>query len=454
MISFIIDGTANAEAVDVYDLTETSVDYMYSIDYDDIGDEYQLELRMDTASLKLARKLEENSRELGEISESTTGYQLYHNTIHDPDEIDGEVYHSERQENENYIPEIRGSSIHRYFVDPEPDGYVDETAEFYRLPPEQFLGGPRILIREITSKEGIVSSYIEQELFYPKSVFGMRSDTLPETVLTALLNSNVLYFYFLVDGQKSTQDLFPRISKSDLTSLPISKEVDGPIFSDEKSGSVSYLDKLNSLAATEQDARRSRFKLNLSLMDYLGNYSEGPKLTDVGFYQPTDGSILNATADEYNNHQIQNVRTVRDDYSITIEVTARYKPEDQDKFETDGYGYTETDYFEAFTLTDLTDKEAALIEAFVPVAVEDEIGGFSDNATKTISLIDRLKDITLPDIDDVQDDLQRYIKTKQRAEELDEKIEKTDQLIDEMVYDLYDLTEEEIEIVEEAVNDD
>jgi hypothetical protein len=189
-------------------------------------------------------------------------------------------------------------------------------------------------------------------------------------------------------------------------------------------------------------------------MDYLGNYSEGPKLTDVGFYQPTDGSILNATADEYNNHQIQNVRTVRDDYSITIEVTARYKPEDQDKFETDGYGYTETDYFEAFTLTDLTDKEAALIEAFVPVAVEDEIGGFSDNATKTISLIDRLKDITLPDIDDVQDDLQRYIKTKQRAEELDEKIEKTDQLIDEMVYDLYDLTEEEIEIVEEAVNDD
>ncbi|MFC5136325.1 MULTISPECIES: hypothetical protein [Haloferacaceae] len=37
-------------------------------------------------------------------------------------------------------------------------------------------------------------------------------------------------------------------------------------------------------------------------------------------------------------------------------------------------------------------------------------------------------------------------------EELDEKIAKTDDLIDEIVYELYGLTEEEIEIVEEAVS--
>ncbi len=39
----------------------------------------------------------------------------------------------------------------------------------------------------------------------------------------------------------------------------------------------------------------------------------------------------------------------------------------------------------------------------------------------------------------------------ERAEELDEKIERTDALIDEIVYELYGLTDEEIEIVEEAV---
>jgi len=46
-----------------------------------------------------------------------------------------------------------------------------------------------------------------------------------------------------------------------------------------------------------------------------------------------------------------------------------------------------------------------------------------------------------------------YLQTKERAEELDEKIQRTDDLIDEIVYELYGLTDEEIEIVEEAVGD-
>nr|WP_217900425.1 restriction endonuclease [Halorubrum sp. Ea1] len=58
----------------------------------------------------------------------------------------------------------------------------------------------------------------------------------------------------------------------------------------------------------------------------------------------------------------------------------------------------------------------------------------------------------MPDVDDVAADLENYLETKERAEELDAKIEQTDRLIDEIVYELYGLTEEEIEIVEEAVN--
>ena len=40
-----------------------------------------------------------------------------------------------------------------------------------------------------------------------------------------------------------------------------------------------------------------------------------------------------------------------------------------------------------------------------------------------------------------------------RAAKLDERIERTDALIDELVYELYGLTDEEIAIVEEAVGD-
>ena len=126
---------------------------------------------------------------------------------------------------------------------------------------------------------------------------------------------------------------------------------------------------------------------------------------------------------------------------------------DERSHETDQWGYTETEYFPAFRTTDLTEREADLIEYFVPIAV-DEAGGFANfrgTATKTNSLVDRLKAIELPAVDDVADDLQNYLRTKERAEEVDAKIEQTDRLIDEIVYELYRLTEEEIEIVEEAV---
>jgi len=53
----------------------------------------------------------------------------------------------------------------------------------------------------------------------------------------------------------------------------------------------------------------------------------------------------------------------------------------------------------------------------------------------------------------VREGLESYIETTERAAELDEKIRRTDELIDEIVYELYGLTDEEIEVVEDAVGD-
>nr|WP_248299363.1 hypothetical protein [Halorhabdus amylolytica] len=49
--------------------------------------------------------------------------------------------------------------------------------------------------------------------------------------------------------------------------------------------------------------------------------------------------------------------------------------------------------------------------------------------------------------------LESYVETKEHAEELEAKIDRTDALIDEIVYELYGLTDEEIEIVEEVVGE-
>jgi hypothetical protein len=184
---------------------------------------------------------------------------------------------------------------------------------------------------------------------------------------------------------------------------------------------------------------------------------DGQTLADAGLLQPIseNNDPLKQTTDDLEKLKLERVRIDRDGTDVTIHATARYKPENDDEYETDRWGYTETDFLPAMRLVNLTETEADLIEAFVPVAVE-EAGGFAnfrDNATRTNSPLDRLKQLTLPKVADVEDDLRRYEETKEYAEELDAKIEQTDALIDQIVYDLYDLTDEEIEIVEAAVSE-
>ncbi|MFB6142397.1 MAG: restriction endonuclease, partial [Halorientalis sp.] len=203
---------------------------------------------------------------------------------------------------------------------------------------------------------------------------------------------------------------------------------------------------------------------NLSLRDHLGSYSDGQTLAEVGLTQPPEGSadsILQQTAADRPNLRVGRAEVVRESpTTVEIRLTARYKPAESGVYgdgdpETDQYGYAETDPLAALRVTDLSETEADLIEAFVPVAV-DEAGGFAgfrETATKTNSLVDRLRGLTLPAVADVREGLASYRETKARAEELEAKIERTDDLIDEIVYELYGLTDEEIEIVEDAVGE-
>jgi hypothetical protein len=144
--------------------------------------------------------------------------------------------------------------------------------------------------------------------------------------------------------------------------------------------------------------------------------------------------------------------------SAVPSVDVSYKIREDDPRETDRWdrlAASEFETYEAMTFVGLSDAEETMLREFVPVAVEKAGGfaGFRDNATKTISPLDRLQALTLPDTDAVGAGLEQYVKIRERADELERKIEKTDQLIDETVYDLYGLTDEEIEIVEEAIGE-
>nr|WP_229774197.1 N-6 DNA methylase [Halocalculus aciditolerans] len=450
----------------------------------------RIEVRQTAQESEILDRIRSASVQLDEIADVSIGIQAYNRSKHTEEQIENRVFHADNKESEEYLPELSGQDVSRYSVKHDGETWVKYGDHLHDYRPMRYFSAPRILVREITDsgRHKIHAAYTEETYCNYKTILNiLPTGDYSAKYLLAVLNSTAMSWIFLRTSNKVVSDTFPRISVTDLEGLdipridfskspPLSVQKLEELFRDYlrtgdsapfksvisdmvdfSSGHPGVLhDFLRARVDDLNDWQERRSLIDLPLLDYLGNYTKGPNLPDIGLFQPTSSNILDATAEDYEKLRVGDVETERDGSSVTVSATARYKPEDEDAFETDQWGYAETGYEEAFTLTDLTEVEAALVEAFVPVAAEEADGfaGFRDNATKTNSPIDRLKAITLPDPDDVADDLERYFQAKERADELDEKIEKTDDLIDDIVYDLYGLSEEEIEIVESSVRND
>jgi hypothetical protein len=364
----------------------------------------------------------------------------------------------------------------------------------------------KIVTPEIS--HGTNFTYDSEGLYHKTKVYGVKTDTdhLSEKYLLSIINTDVLWYFLKNTGYALRGGYFtfktdylhpfcvplpPKMSNDQFDTSQFLTQYTN-FLSHNNSVRQAFdwentLDNAGDILPTLADKmieHQGRQKsLNLSLLDHLGAYSDGPTLSDIGLTQPPRGSadsILQQTAEEKPNLRVGEASVGREsENTVEIRLTARYKPSetrpeggsrtgtgdarggsadddlDESDFEVDQWGYTETDPQPALRITDLTKAEADLIAAFVPVAV-DEAGGFAgfrETATKTNSLVDRLRKLTLPAVDDVEAELTGYMQTVERAEELEAKIESTDALIDEIVYELYGLTDEEIEIVEEAVGE-
>jgi len=368
---------------------------------------------------------------------------------HTTEQIENRAFHAESKKSEEYHKITTGEGINRYQLRWEGGEWIRYGEWLGADREKRFFTQPRCVVRQIVSTDGygIHAAYSEDSLFHTQVGFVLLPQSGEKDMaksLTAVLNSKLLTFYHRKRFLDETKDTFQKILIQDAVEFPLPSD-----FVEESL--VDAVDRMIDLVARRE-------QLNLSLLDHLGSYSNGQTLADIGLTQPPEGSadsILQETTEEKPNLRVGEASVERESpNTVEIRLTARYKPDDDDAHETDQWGYTETEPLPALRITDLTETEADLVEAFVPVAV-DEAGGFADfreTATKTNSLVDRLRKLTLPAVDDVREGLASYTETVERAEELEAKIERTDDRIDDIVYELYGLTDEEIEIVEESVD--
>ncbi|EMA53191.1 Eco57I restriction-modification methylase domain-containing protein [Halococcus salifodinae] len=390
-------------------------------------------------------------------------------------------------ESEDDLRYVGGGEIRQYLISPENKWLRHNYESFVegdiviQVYPEYNESSQKIVTRQ--TADDIIAALDTDQLYTAKSVHTtlLQNNSYDIRYILAVLNSNLSnYVYESMSGEEGRT--FAQVRIHELRSLPIrtidfkkneeqpsmaelKQEYESEILSDGSDFKLSKIDnneifhdRLVILSKEIEDKKRSRNNLNLDLLDYLGSYEDGPTLGER--YQPASGlseSVLTDTeADsEFEKLRVTGAQIEQDGDRLRVLAEPYVKPTDPDEYETNSRGYATLDPVPAMEFVGLSEPEADLIAAFVPHAVDaaDGFAGYRDNATATISPLDRLEGLTLPTLADVEGGIERYMDARERAAELDEQIERTDELIDEIVYELYGLTDDEIEIVEEAVGE-
>ena len=379
--------------------------------------------------------------------------------------VDTKPFVSERKESDQFRPLLSGSDIHRYVTRWDGDNWI-KLGDWLAEPrySANYDAPEKIVVRQ--TADSLIATLDREQFVIRDNLYTVQPSEIPAAVVLGMLNSTLLNWYYQRVLNPEKGEALAQVKRGHIAQLPVPADIasassGSPPEPEEEDIPQYDRDDLYALLSDRVehmlDLQAKRHALNLSLRDHLGSYADGQTLAAVGFTQPPEGSadsVLQQTTTERPNLRVGEATVARkSDNTVEIRLTARYKPDDEDAHGTDRWGYTETEPLPAVRITDLTATEADLIEAFVPVAV-DEAGGFADfreTATKTNSLLDRLRKLTLPAVADVADGLESYRRTRARAEELDGEIERTDELVDELVYELYGLTEAEIGIVEDPV---
>jgi len=341
--------------------------------------------------------------------------------------------------NEDLCALLTAKNIRPYNVQTDNSQIIDLTEDNPTPENASLFDGPMVVVRsKFSVSDGIVAGYIWERLLISRDILVVQEpDDQPEKLyaIVGLLRSKLLLFYYLIDETMAERGA-STLSLKVLEDFPLPEE-----FASKQ---------LTEPVKRMQEIQTTEYQTPPNLMDYLGGYDLDEKLGDIGELPDDPSPILTATTKEYSNLRIASVSIERTGNILQVLVTVRYRPEEQEGTETDQWGYTESKPLTAIVCSDLDSNLADLIEAFVPVATEEAGGfaGFRSTATETVSPADRLQEITLPALPDVVAGLDDYQEALYEYEQLEQEKRDIQNDIDQAVYELYGLSEEQINVLE------
>lgn len=453
-----------------------------SIDYQHIRDDPATKIYVLGSIYDLMDKYGSDDYDtIGDVTDSTQGPVESHYDYSQTQKADSQLLY-------------RDLDVYRYSLSVTDERYIsmdedDSNREYYT--------SPRVLIRRLVSRDDrLMAMYETDDYVVKKDLNPFLRDGATESLqyLLANLNSALHSYLYINQSSLALKDDFRQTTLTDLRRLPyrsldvdtdadhdpdlpsaVEDKIDDAVIDGSDDAVNDILEKIKeelddddafihdlTVALVERviDMKSLYSEINTNMLTYFGedlqkenldsskNYT---RLSDLSEYQPPSKKsdlLTENTSDEgYETIEITGASVEEDGLKLKLLVDIRTREHSDDDTE-------HHNDIVAATLLDPDNDLDKLLRAFLPEAIDRAEGyaDFRDDATNSRSTLeDRVKDIRLPDVSGVSNDVERFLNRKEEAEQLSTEISRCDDLIDQIVYQLYDLSDEQVTQVEERL---
>ena len=404
----------------------------------------------------LFKNLEKGSKPLGEITDSCQGVVVSKYLIKDYPSSD------------SYKKLLTEGTGNRYFFEIKEIKYIDYGKEMHLY---QYYSQPRIFIRRtINRQDRVMAFYYEEPLITKKDYnpFILSDDDYNLKYLLALINSKLFSFVYTHSSIIAQKDDFRQTTLTELRKLPVKiiSKKDQKLFIElvdkiliinkQKNALLNLFKDLIKKSRQSKDFRPLSYyyttKKTISLENYTENKEEGKyginkyginivKSQELIDYKEK-GKVIKIDCKEHNNFLILKVQ-LEDEKDFVDMLKICFEDDLVMRF----FHFSINTY-----LLENERKKYWSKEGIWEVLDEIKIPRSEPNKTTDVKNIKQLMNIFE---EAYQDKLSTEFKESPVKElnltKIEEEIEKTDNQIDQKVYELYGLTEEEIEIIEKSL---
>lgn len=183
-------------------------------------------------SVKLIKKIEQNHFKLEDLCDFSLGltpYDKYKGMS--AEDIKNKVFHSNEKLTDDYKELLGGSDVTRYNVAWHDGQYIKYGPWLAAPREEKFFKKPRILVRQIISKEGeIIAGYTDKEYYNAQVIFNIilkdESNDINLKYILGIFNSKLMNFYHREKFLDQKKTKFPKILIENTKIFPIAFKKD------------------------------------------------------------------------------------------------------------------------------------------------------------------------------------------------------------------------------------